>query len=116
MSLAKTDLPTAGWCGDHSPLWSLSWTEHQLRLSLFPGRHDVTMKSVSGGVTPGTALVRGDGENFSVSFIYTGDVCRSSQGEILGWGRAHVLLREGEVERLFTGCCKADPQAFVRRQ
>ncbi len=36
MTVEKTGLPVAGWCGGFAPLWSMSWNGKMLRLSLFP--------------------------------------------------------------------------------
>jgi hypothetical protein len=115
LTLGKTEVPVAGRCGDHAPLWSLRWTADSLRLSLFPDRYEVPLERVESGMAPGTALVSGSTGDATITFVYTSEACRSALGEATGFGTAHVILRQGGRERLYSGCCSADATAFVRR-
>ena len=110
MTVEKSEAPVICRCGDSSPLWSVSWTTDKMRLSFFPGRYDVTIQSVTASGNASGALVSGSGPGISYRLIYDDDVCRNSVGEMIGLGKASLIVdREGKVE-LFTGCCVAAPR------
>lgn len=116
LTLGKTDIPVSGWCGAFSPLWSIRWEGDAMTLSLYPGRHDMSVTSAEAGAHDGSGFVRAHDEQVSMTLIYSDEACRSETGAVEGWGKAQVLVRRaGGAEQLFTGCCKTAESAFVRR-
>lgn len=115
LTLAKTDLPAAGYCGASSPPWGLRWDDHSVRLSLFPEKHAFAVSSVQSGVSPGSVLVTGSAPEAAVSFVYSDEICRSADNATVSWGSAYVVIRQNGVERLYKGCCNPLRTAFTNR-
>jgi len=115
MTLAKTDLPAAGYCGASSPPWGLRWDDHSVRMSLFPEKHEFAVQSVQSGVSPGAVLVTGSAPEAAVSFVYSDEICRSADNATVSWGSAYIVIRQNGVERLYKGCCNPLRIAFTNR-
>ncbi len=115
LTLAKTDIPQAGWCGAYTPLWSMSWTAQKLSVSLYPGKHELALTSVQPGQSPGTTLLKGSSPELSMTLVYSDGVCRDEKGATQGWGTVYAVVRRDGVEQLYTGCCQAAVEAFVKR-
>jgi hypothetical protein len=115
MTLAKTDLPAAGYCGASSPPWGLRWDYHSVRMSLFPGKHEFAVQSVQSGVSPGSVLVTGSAPEGAMSFVYSDEICHGAGNATVGWGTAYVVIRQNGAERLYKGCCNAFRIAFTNR-
>ena len=115
LTLAKTDLPAAGYCGASSPPWGLRWDDHSVRLSLFPEKHAFAVRSVQSGVSPGSVLVTGSAPEAAVSFVYSDEICHSADNATVSWGSAYVVIREHGVEKLYKGCCNPLRIAFTNR-
>jgi hypothetical protein len=115
MTLAKTDLPAVGWCGDFAPLWSVSWTTRNFRVSLFPETHVFTTLALQSGMSPGTTIVNASSPDGAMTLVYSDAICRDQNGEVTGWGTAYLILNRNGNQRLYTGCCVADTAAFVKR-
>jgi hypothetical protein len=115
LTLAKTELPVAGYCGASSPPWGLRWDHHSVRMSLFPEKHEFTVQSVQSGVSPGSVLVTGSAPEAAVSFVYSDEICHGTGNATVGWGSAYVVVRQDGVERLYKGCCNALRTAFTNR-
>lgn len=115
ITLAKTDLPTAGSCGASSPPWGLRWDSQSVRMSLFPEHHEFTLQSVQPGVSPGSVLVSGSAPEAVMSFVYSDEICHGEGDTTLSLGSAHVIIRQNGVERLYKGCCQALRTAFTSR-
>jgi hypothetical protein len=116
MTIGKTELPAAGWCGGHQPPWSMSWNGTRLRLSLFPGRIDTDMERVRSGAGPGETLLAGDTDGLSYRIVHSNDVCRSENGEMRGLGRAYLIVTRNGEDELFSGCCSVLPASFPSRK
>lgn len=115
LTLAKTDLPAAGYCGASSPPWGLRWDEHSVRMSLFPEKHEFAVQSVQSGVSPGSVLVTGAAPEAAVSFVYSDEICHAADNATVSWGSAYVVIRQDGVERLYKGCCNPLRIAFTNR-
>jgi hypothetical protein len=115
MTLAKTDLPAAGYCGASSPPWGLRWDGHSVRMSLFPEKHEFAVQSVQSGVSPGSVLVTGSAPDATVSFVYSDEICQSADKATVSWGAAHIVIRQNGVDRLYKGCCNPLRIAFTNR-
>ena len=115
MTLAKTNLPAAGYCGASSPPWGLRWDDHSVRMSLFPGKHEFAVQSVQPGVSPGTVLVTGSAPEAAVSFVYSEEICHGAGNATVSWGAAYIVIRQDGVERLYKGCCNPLRIAFTNR-
>ena len=115
LTLAKTDLPAAGYCGASSPPWGLRWDDHSVRMSLFPEKHEFAVRSVQPGVSPGSVLVTGSAPEAAVSFVYSDEICRSADNATVSWGSAYVVIRQDGAERLYKGCCNPLRTAFTNR-
>jgi hypothetical protein len=115
LTTGDTEIPVAGRCGDYQPLWSVSWSGHDFRLSLYPGKHLMSRTNIQDGMKQGTVLVDGASGNASMTLVYSDEICMDPQGTVLGIGRASVIVRDGSSERLFTGCCEPAAEAFIKR-
>jgi hypothetical protein len=111
----QTEFPTAGWCGDFAPLWSMRWDHERLRLSLFPGRFDLPLTRVGAGASLGSALIAGEGEGVSYRIVFDDRICRNADGHMQGLGAAHLIITRDGREELYSGCCAAAPEAFSKR-
>jgi hypothetical protein len=116
VTLEKTEFPAAGWCGNFEPLWSMNWSGAKMRLAFFPGRYESNLESVQPGSSAGEALLTGKTPDISYRIVYTGDVCRSDDGEMRGLGRAYVILTRDGQEKLYSGCCSAAQSSFPKRR
>jgi len=115
MTLAKTDLPAAGYCGASSPPWGLRWDDHSVRMSLFPGKHEFAVQSVQSGVSPGSVLVTGSAPEAALSFVYSDEICHGAGNATVSWGSAYIVIRQDGVEKLYKGCCNPLRIAFTNR-
>jgi hypothetical protein len=115
MTLAKTDLPAAGYCGASSPPWGLRWDDHSVRMSLFPGKYEFAVQSVKSGVSPGSVLVTGSAPEAAMSFVYSDEICHGAGNATVSWGSAYIVIRQGGVEKLYKGCCNPLRIAFTNR-
>ena len=115
MTLAKTDLPAAGYCGASSPPWGLRWDDHSVRISLFPEKLEFIVQSVQSGVSPGSVLVTGSAPEAAMSFVYSDEICSGAGNATVGWGSAYIVIRQNGVEKLYKGCCNALRIAFTNR-
>jgi hypothetical protein len=115
MTLAKTDLPAAGYCGASSPPWGLRWDDRSVRMSLFPGNHEFAVQSVKSGVSPGSVLVSGSAPEAAMSFVYSDEICHGVGNATVSWGSAYIVIRQDGEERLYKGCCNALRIAFTNR-
>ncbi len=115
MTLAKTDLPAAGYCGASSPPWGMRWNGHSVLMSLFPGKHEFAVQSVQSGVSPGSVLVTGSAPEAAITFVYSDEICHGEGNATVGWGAAYIVVREKGAERLYKGCCNALRTAFTNR-
>ena len=115
MTLAKTELPVAGWCGGSSPLWSLKWDATSVHLAFFPERHDYAIQSVQSGATAGAALLSSTSPGGSLALIYGSEMCLDQNGAAQGWGTASIIVRRNGQEQLYRGCCNSARTASARR-
>lgn len=115
LTVADSAFPAAGWCGDFAPLWSMSWHDRTLRLSLYPGSYDLDLQSVQPGTNRGGVLIGGEARDISYRIIYDGEMCRGQNGAMQGMGSVHVIVRRDGREQLYSGCCSAAPAAFAKR-
>ena len=115
MTLAKTELPVAGWCGGSSPLWSLKWDATSVHLAFFPERHDFAIQSVQSGATAGAVLLSGTSPEGSLALVYGSEMCLDQNGAAQGWGTASIIVRRNGKEQLYRGYCNAARTAFARR-
>jgi hypothetical protein len=93
----------------------MSWNGAKLRLSFFPGRYDTDVKHIQPGGSQGETLIAGKAADVSYRVVYSGDVCRSVDGEMLGLGRAYVIVTRNGQEQLYSGCCNVAPTSFPKR-
>lgn len=115
LTLAKTELPAAGYCGASSPPWGLRWDEHSVRMSLFPEKHEFAVQSVQPGVSPGSVLVTGSAPEAALSFVYSDEICHGAGDTTVSWGAAYIVIRRNGVDRLYKGCCNPLRIAFTNR-
>jgi hypothetical protein len=115
MTLGRSEFPVSGWCGSSEPLWSMSWNGAKLRLSLFPGRYDTDVENVQPGSSQRETLIAGKTAYVSYRVVYSDDVCRSVDGEMLGLGRAYVIVTRNGQEQLYSGCCNIASASFPKR-
>lgn len=115
LTLAKTELPAAGYCGASSPPWGLRWDDHSLRISLFPEKHEFAVQSVQSGVSPGSVLVTGSAPEAAVSFVYSDEICYGAGNATVSWGSAYIVIRRNGAEKLYKGCCIPLRTAFTNR-
>ena len=115
LTLAKTELPVAGYCGASSPPWGLRWDDHSVRMSLFPEKHEFTVQSVQSGVSPGSVLVTGSAPEAAMTFVYSDEICHGAGNATVSWGSAYIVIRQNGEERLYKGCCNPLRTAFTNR-
>ena len=115
MTLVKTDLPVAGWCGGSSPIWSLRWDATSVHLAFFPERHDFAIQSVQSGATASAVLLISTSPEESLALIYGSEMCLDQNGAAQGWGTASIIVRRNGQEQLYRGCCNAARIAFAKR-
>lgn len=115
LTLAKTELPAAGYCGASSPPWGMRWDDQSVRMSLFPEKHEFIVQSVQSGVSPGLVLVSGSAPEAALSFVYSDEICHGVGNSTVSWGSAYIVLRQNGVEKLYKGCCNALRIAFTNR-
>ena len=114
-TLAKTDLPMAGYCGASSPPWGLRWDEHSIRMSVFPEKQEFNIQTVQSGVSTGSVLMTGSSPNATMSFVYSNEACQGENNATVGWGSAYIVIRQNGKNRLYKGCCNALRTAFTNR-
>ena len=116
LTVEKSGFPAAaGWCGDGSPLWSMTWEGKLVRLSLFPGRYEATVEAVKTSGNFADTLVSGSAPDMSYNMIYTSDVCRGIDGAMLGLGQARLVVSRNGAQEIYSGCCTISASAFPSR-
>ena len=115
LTLEKSAFPAAGWCGDSSPLWSMSWDGKMVRLSLYPGRFETAVHSVKTSGNFADTLISGSAPGMSYNVIYSDDVCRGPDGAMLGLGRASLIVSRDGDQQIYSGCCTTSASAFSSR-
>ena len=115
ITIAKTELPAAGYCGASSPPWGLRWDDHSVRMSLFPEKHEFGVRTVQPGVSPGSVLVTGSAPEAAISFVYSDEICHGADKATVSWGTAYIVIRQNGVDRLYKGCCNPLRTAFTNR-
>ena len=115
LTLEKSAFPAAGWCGDSSPLWSMTWDGKRVRFSLYPGRFETAVHSVKTSGNSASTLVSGSAPGMSYNVIYSEDVCRDLKGGMLGLGRAHLIVSRNGEQEIYSGCCTISASAFSSR-
>ena len=115
LTLEKSAFPAAGWCGDSSPLWSMTWDGKRVRFSLYPGRFETAVHSVKTSGNSASTLVSGSAPGMSYNVIYSEDVCRDINGAMLGLGRAHLIVSRNGEQEIYSGCCTISASAFSNR-
>lgn len=115
LTLEQSEVPVTGHCGDTGPVWSMSWNAGRMRISLFPGRYELPIQAVTVSGNFASALVTGSAPGISFRFLYDGDVCRNAGGEMMGIGKAQLIVDRDGREWLYSGCCSAALQSFPVR-
>ena len=115
LTIEKSDIPAAGRCGDTAPVWSLSWSGDRIRLSLYPGRFELPIQTVTVSGNNAGTVVSGGAPGISYRLVYDGSICRNADGEMIGIGKASLIVDRDGQEQLYTGCCSAAPAAFASR-
>lgn len=110
--LGTSIVPAAGSCSGYSPPWTASRTDRLLRVSLFPGRVEISLGTVMASQEPQVSMLSGSASGMTVDLVVGSDACPLVQGHSPVGMSATLIVTEQSGKRLLSGCCQAEPAAF----
>ena len=110
--LGTSNLPAAGSCSGHTPPWTASWTDRLLRVSLFPGRAEISIGAVMATQERQISMLTGSANGMIVDLVVGSDACPLVQGQSPVGMSGTLIVTEQSGKRLLSGCCQAEPAAF----
>ncbi len=110
--LGTSIIPAAGSCSGHTPSWTAAWTDHLLRVSLFPGRAEIGIGAVMGTQEGQVSMLSGSANGMTVDLVVGSDACPLVQGQSPVGMSGTLIVTEQSGKRLLSGCCQAEPAAF----
>lgn len=112
--LGSSTIPAAGTCTGHAPVWTATWTEKTVHVSLFPGRTDLGIAAVLATPEQRASMLTASASGMSVDLIVTSEACALVQGQSAAGTRGALIVTDPSGKRLLSGCCQAEPEAFSK--